>query len=299
MEPRMPFEPGADLGMLVRGVIVDDQVQLPPGRGLAVDLIEEADELLMAVAGHALADDLAFQHVERGEQCRRAVADVIMGHRPASAALHWQPRLGAGERLNLRLLVYPQPQRVLRRIDIKADDILDLGGKLRIVRQLESAHPVRLQPMRRPDPLNAAMADPGGFRHRSAGPVHGLARRFGERHLDHPLYGLRRQRRLARRPGRLVQQALHALGHKARLPAPDRRLAFAGLPLDRHCAHPIATQQDNPSPPHMLLRAVPRSDHGLQPLAITRSKPDFNAFSHPARLAYPRAYWNYSSAPIH
>ena len=50
MEPRMPFEPGADLGMLVRGVVVDDQVQLPLGRGLAVDLVEEADEFLMPMA---------------------------------------------------------------------------------------------------------------------------------------------------------------------------------------------------------------------------------------------------------
>ena len=51
VEPRMPFEPGAHLGMLVRGVVVDDQMQVELGRGLAVDLVEEADELLMPVAG--------------------------------------------------------------------------------------------------------------------------------------------------------------------------------------------------------------------------------------------------------
>ena len=56
--------------MLVRGVIVDDQVHLAPGRGFAVDLVEKADELLMPVAAHALADDLAVEHVERGEQGR-------------------------------------------------------------------------------------------------------------------------------------------------------------------------------------------------------------------------------------
>jgi hypothetical protein len=99
----------------------------------------------------------------------------------------------------------------------------------------------------------------------------------------------RRQRRLTRRAGRLVQQTLDAFGHKARLPAPDCRLAFAGLPLDRHRPDPRSAQQHDPSPPHVLLRAIPRADHGLQPFPIARPKPDFNAFPHPARLAYPRA----------
>ena len=78
MEPLVPLQPGADLGMLVRRVVVDDQMQLHSGRGLAVDLVEEADEFLMPMARHALADDLALQHVERGEQCRCAVALVVV-----------------------------------------------------------------------------------------------------------------------------------------------------------------------------------------------------------------------------
>src|SRR5450759_2401787 len=59
MEPGVPFEPGQHLGMLVRGVVVDDQMELAPGRGLAVDLVEKADEFLVPVARHALPDDLA------------------------------------------------------------------------------------------------------------------------------------------------------------------------------------------------------------------------------------------------
>src|SRR3984893_8266127 len=93
----------------------------------------------------------------------------VVGHRAAAAALHRQPRLGAVERLDLRLLIDRQHQRVLGRIDIEADDVLDLGGKLRIVGQLERSHPVRLEAVRRPDPLYAVMADTGGFRHRPAG----------------------------------------------------------------------------------------------------------------------------------
>src|ERR1700716_1775305 len=95
MEPLVPLQPGADLWMPVRGVVVDDQMQLRSGRGLAVDLVEETDEFLMPMTRHALADHLALQHVKRGEQRRRAVALVVMGHRPATALLHRQSRLGA------------------------------------------------------------------------------------------------------------------------------------------------------------------------------------------------------------
>ena len=46
---------------------------------------------------------------------------------------------GSVERLDLRLLVDREHQRMLGRIDMEADDVLHLGGKLRVVRQLETA----------------------------------------------------------------------------------------------------------------------------------------------------------------
>ena len=56
MKALVPPEPSADLGMLVGGVIVNDQMHVLLGRGLAVDCVEKTDELLMPVAAHALAD---------------------------------------------------------------------------------------------------------------------------------------------------------------------------------------------------------------------------------------------------
>jgi hypothetical protein len=53
------------------------------------------------MAGHALANYGAVEDVESREQGGRAVPDVIEGHRPGAALLHWQARLGAVECLNL------------------------------------------------------------------------------------------------------------------------------------------------------------------------------------------------------
>ena len=62
-EPRMFFNPFEDLGMLVRGIVVDNYMDRFPPRHLGIDNVEEADELLMAMTLHTLADDLAFQHI--------------------------------------------------------------------------------------------------------------------------------------------------------------------------------------------------------------------------------------------
>ena len=60
------------------GVVVHDQVQLALGVG-AGDLLEEAQELLVAVARVAGVDDLAGRDLQGGEQGRGAVPDVVVG----------------------------------------------------------------------------------------------------------------------------------------------------------------------------------------------------------------------------
>ena len=67
-EALVPVEPCADLGVLVGGVVVEDDVDHLAGRHLGLDRVEEADELLMAMALHVAADDGAVEDVERGEQ---------------------------------------------------------------------------------------------------------------------------------------------------------------------------------------------------------------------------------------
>ena len=83
----MAIEPSPDFGVLVAAVIVEDDVDDLAGWGRHLDGIEKTDELLMPVALHAAADDLAFEHVESRKQRCRAIALVIMGYRPAASGL--------------------------------------------------------------------------------------------------------------------------------------------------------------------------------------------------------------------
>lgn len=55
----MPFQSGLRFEMLMCRIIVDEQVELWRGRRPAVDLAEEADEFLVLVVGHTLANGRA------------------------------------------------------------------------------------------------------------------------------------------------------------------------------------------------------------------------------------------------
>ena len=131
--------------MFVCGVIVDDDVNCQFGGRSGVNNVEEANELLMAMAHHALVNDLAFEDVEGGEQGRGAVSLVVVGDCAGPAPLHRQARLGAVQRLDLALLINRQNDGVVGRIDIQADDVAQLGDELRVIGQLELTHPMRLQ----------------------------------------------------------------------------------------------------------------------------------------------------------
>ena len=145
---RMTAEPGADLGVLVGGVVVDNGVDDLAGRDGTVDGIEEADELLMPVALHVAADHLAVEHVERGKQSGRPMALVVVSHGPEPPRLHRQAGLRAVERLDLALFIDAEDHRVGRRIDPRvrpmagprtgseADDVLHLVGERRITGSL-------------------------------------------------------------------------------------------------------------------------------------------------------------------
>lgn len=98
-------EPFQDVGLLVGGVVVGDGMNDFARRNGAFHRLEEGDEFLMGVLGHASADHGSVQRVEGREQRRGSVALVIVRHGPAFAWLQRQTWLGSIERLDLALLV--------------------------------------------------------------------------------------------------------------------------------------------------------------------------------------------------
>ena len=51
VETLVPLQPGLHVGVLVGGVVVQDQMDLEVARDLGVDGLEERQELLVAVSG--------------------------------------------------------------------------------------------------------------------------------------------------------------------------------------------------------------------------------------------------------
>ena len=101
----MALQPGPDLGVLMRGVIVEDDMDDFPGRDVALDEVQEPDELLIAMAGHVPTRHFAGQHIECGEERRGPVALVVVRQGRPAPLFQRQARLGTVERLYLGFLI--------------------------------------------------------------------------------------------------------------------------------------------------------------------------------------------------
>src|ERR1700737_1318637 len=249
----MPYQPLAHFRMLVGCVIVDDGVDRLLDRHLRLDGIEEADELLMPVVLHVAADDGTVEDVESGEQRGGTVALVVVGHRSGAARLHRQTGLGAVERLDLALLIDREDDGMGWWIDIETDDVAQLVDKLRIGGKLELFHPMRLKAVRTPDALDGTRADIDDFGHHRRSPVGRLGGRLGLGEHHDAFGDVRSQRPNARGASLIVQEAVVTRPHEAFLPTPHTGFRFAGQAHDLIGANAIPPQQEDFSPPDMLL----------------------------------------------
>ena len=218
-------EPAFDLGMLVGAVVVDDEVDIEAGGHAGVNVLEEAQKLLVAMPRLALGDDLAGGHVQGGKEVGGTVTDVAMRDAFDVSEPEGQERLGSLQRLGLALLVNAEHHRVVGRVEVESDDIVDLLGEERIGGELEVLLPVRLDVERCPDAMDRGLRHPRRVCHGTATPVRAAVGRLG---LERPLqqyhdFVIFDGPRLSR-PA-FVVQAHEASGSEALAPLADRLAA--------------------------------------------------------------------------
>ena len=98
-------EPRFDLGCLVGGVVIHDDMDIKPFRHLGIDLFEELQELDCPVTLVASADDKPRGDIERGKQRGRTMPHIAVRAPLRHARHHWQDRLLAIKRLDLAFLI--------------------------------------------------------------------------------------------------------------------------------------------------------------------------------------------------
>ena len=87
VEPGMLLEPCLDGGMLVRCIVITDQVQVFVFWCFSIDLAQEFQPFRVAMALLALTDHGAVEGIECGKKCGCAMTFVVMGHRRGAALL--------------------------------------------------------------------------------------------------------------------------------------------------------------------------------------------------------------------
>jgi len=101
---------------------------------------------------------------------------------------HRQKHLQAVQRLNLRLFIDTQHQRMVGRMHVHAGDIPHLFDEQRVLRELESFGTVRLQSKGAPDAADRALAQRAALGRGACRPVRGLARLRFQPQREHGLH---------------------------------------------------------------------------------------------------------------
>ena len=280
-------QPALDAGMLVGGMVVDDEVDVEVRGHVGIDVLEEAQELLVARARPALGEDPAGGDVQGGEEGGGAVADVAVRHAFDVAQPQGQEGLGALQGLALALLVDAQDQGMVGWIQVEANDVADLLDEEGIGRELEVLLPMGLEVERGPEALDRGLGDPGGLGHGTAGPVRAAVGGLGlERLPDQCHDGVVRD---GARPSRavLVVEAHEALGTEALAPLADRLAADADPFRHRRIVQALGTQEHDLGAAHQARGQAARPSQRLEFLAriladckrLRRTAPGHGLFS--------------------
>ena len=78
MVARMRRQPSSDFRMLMRGIVVQNQMPVQGGRNVPIDMAEEGQKFLMAMPRLALRQDVAVGNIEGRKEGRGPMPTIIM-----------------------------------------------------------------------------------------------------------------------------------------------------------------------------------------------------------------------------
>ena len=114
VESLVALQPVLDFGMLVRGIVIDDQMQIQFWRRFLIDLLQELNPFLVSMTRHAFGNDFPFRQLNGSKQCCGAVAFVVVCQCLQSSREKWKALLCSVECMDPALLVAGKYQSMFR-----------------------------------------------------------------------------------------------------------------------------------------------------------------------------------------
>ncbi len=124
-------------------------------RSIGIDVPKKLEELLMAMSCFVLSEDLASGYVERGEESRSTMTNVIMANAFEISQSHGKHWLCSFKGLNLAFFIYAKHHGFVRWIEVKARYIAHFFNKERVSGEFEVFLPMGLQAEGMPNALHS------------------------------------------------------------------------------------------------------------------------------------------------
>src|SRR3990170_1767219 len=131
--------------ILVRAVVVKNQMNLAPARSRSLHPLQKRQEFGVAVPRPAVADDGPVQDIKNRKQGRGAKADAIMRLVRRESWPQRQARLRSIQGLDLALLVHAQHQRLVWWVEVEPHHVSQFADEVGVPTQLEGLGAMRLQ----------------------------------------------------------------------------------------------------------------------------------------------------------
>ena len=162
MQPhcRMGLQKLGDPGSLVRREVIGNHMNLFPGWLLGDEVRQKGDELFGGMPVRRLAQYFPRLGIERRVQRQRAMPIIFKPMPFSSPGRQGQHRIFAVQGLDGGFLIHAKHGRMLRWVQIQADDVRRLRLELRVGGRHIALQPMRLESMFRPDPRDPHVADP-------------------------------------------------------------------------------------------------------------------------------------------